>query len=281
MRTAGVRTLALLVGLAAVAAADAAAQSWRTVTMSRQKSGEDVLDVRVSYGAGRFAVSPAEEGLLYRMRLRYDEEKFEPRADFDGRSLRLGVTGLGRDINLGNGRAGEMELELPTDVPMDLEVRFGAGEAEFDLGGLSMTALQVETGASETRLDVSRPNPSSMDRADFQVGAAEFTARRLGNLNARRVEVSAGVGDVTLELTGAWPRDAEVRVDMGLGSLQLRFPEGLGVRLRKKSFLTALDAQGLVKRGDEYFSPDWETAERRITVEVQAAFGSIDVGWVR
>ena len=280
MRT-GLRTLALLGAVAAVAAADAAAQSWRTVTMSRQKSGEDVLDVRVSYGAGRFAVRPAEEGVLYRMRLRYDEEKFEPRADFDGRALRLGVAGLGRDINLGKGRAGEMELELPTGVPMDLELRFGAVEADFDLGGLSMTDLQVETGASETRLDVSRPNPSSMDRADFQVGAAEFTARRLGNLNARRVDVSAGVGDVTLELTGEWPRDAEVRVDMGLGSLQLRFPEGLGVRLRKKSFLTALDAQGLVKRGDEYFSPDWETAERRITVEVQAAFGSIDVGWVR
>ena len=113
------------------------------------------------------------------------------------------------------------------------------------------------------------------------MGAAQFTARRLGNLNARRIEVNAGVGDVTIDLTGDWKRDGDVVVKMGLGSLQLRFPEGVGVRLEEKTFLTSVDTEGLVKRGDAYYSLDWDKAQRKITVRVEAAFGSVDVRWAR
>jgi hypothetical protein len=68
---------------------------------------------------------------------------------------------------------------------------------------------------------------------------------------------------------------------MGLGRLELRIPEGLGIRLSKDSFLTSLDSEGLVKRGDSYYSVDWEEAEHQVTIELDAAFGSVDVVWVR
>lgn len=260
----------------------AAGQSWRTVTMSRQASGEDGLDVQVRYGAGRFRVGPAEEGLLYRMQLRYDEDAFAPVAEYEGRRLRLGVETIDRSIRIGRHRSGgEMELELARGVPMDLQMEFGAVRADLDLGGLSLTGLELSTGASESTVDVSRPNPLEMRTATFEVGAADFTARHLGNLNARNIDVDAGVGEVTLWLNGEWRQDASVSVNMGLGSLELRFPEGLGVRLTKESFLTSLDSEGMVKRGDAYYSLDWETAERKVTVDLDAAFGSIRVVWVR
>lgn len=277
----GGRTAVLALLVAAAAPAPLAAQSWRTVTMSRQAVDEDTLDVEVSYGAGRFTVRPATGGLLYRMQVRYDEDVFEPRAEYDGRRLRLGLEGSGRDVRIGRHEGGEMELELSRSVPMALELDFGAVRADIDLGGLSLTDLDVRTGASDSRIDVSEPNPIGMRRADFQVGAADFTARRLGNLNAREIEVSAGVGDLTLELTGEWRQDAEVRVKMGLGSVQLRVPEGLGIKLERETFLTSLDADGLVERGDAYYSLDWEQATRHVTIHVEAAFGSIDVVRVR
>ena len=146
---------------------------------------------------------------------------------------------------------------------------------------VALTTLSVRTGASETLLDVSRPNRATMERAELHVGAADFTARRLGNLNARRIEVNAGVGDLTIDLTGEWREDGVVQVKMGLGALELRLPEGVGVKLERETMLTSLDAQGLVKRGDAYYSVDWERADRRITVQIEAAFGSIDIRWVR
>lgn len=272
-------------GFAALSALDAraaSAQSWRTVTMSRQTSGEEALDVSVQYGAGHLQVRPAAEGILYRLHVRYDEEVFEPVAELEGRRLRLGIDGLGRDLRIGKDRAGgQAELELASDVPMALELELGALRADLDLGGLSMTELRLRTGASETRLDVSSPNRVPMGRGSFHVGAADFEARNLGNLGAEEIEVSAGVGAVTLEFTGAWRRDAEVSVDVRLGSLELRFPEGLGVMIEKNTFLTSFDPQGLVKRGDAFYSLDWEEAEHRVVVDVDAAFGGVDVVWIR
>jgi hypothetical protein len=274
----GILTLVALLALPL----GANAQSWRTVTMSRQVSGEDELRVSVSYGAGHFKVGAADEGVLYRMRLRYDEEVFEPKADYDGNRLSLGVENLGRSIRIGKNRSGgEMDLMLSREVPMDLDLEFGAVRADLDLGGLSLTGLSLSTGASESTIDISSPNPVPMRTATFEVGAADFTVRHLGNLNARRIEVDAGVGDIALWFNGSWDQNASVAIDMGLGALELRFPEGLGVRLNKDSFLTSLDSEGMVKRGGSYYSLDWEKAEQRVTIDLNAAFGSVRVVWVR
>ena len=250
--------------------------------MSRQLSGESGMQVRVRYGAGRLSIRPAEAGALYRMHLRYDEETFEPVARYDENRLELGIESIRNHIDWPRNRdSGEMDLSLARNVPMDLDLEFGAVRAVLDLGGLQMTGLEISTGASESRIEISEPNPIRMDVASFEAGAADFHVRDLGNLNADKITVDAGVGNIVLSFTGAWQGDADVSVDMGLGALELRFPEGLGVRLVKNTFLTSLDSEGLVKRGDSYYAVDWDEAERQVTVTVDAAFGSIDVVWVR
>jgi len=271
-------TLALLAGTPQMGTA----QSWRTVTMSRQLSGESDMQVRIRYGAGRLNINSTESGALYRMELRYDEDTFEPVATYDDDRLELGVKSIRNRINWPKSRdSGEMNLTLARNVPMDLDLEFGAVRAEVDLGGLQMTRLELTTGASESRIDISEPNLILMSRADFEVGAADFHVRSLGNLNAEIINVDAGVGNVVLDFRGQWQRDADVSVDLGLGALELRFPEGLGVQVIKNTFLTSLDSEGLIKRGDSFYSMDWEEAEYRVTVTVDAAFGSIDVVWIR
>lgn len=278
--TAAIVTAMLL--LAGSLPGEAEAQSWRTVTMSRQWAGEETLDVRVSYGMGQLRIRPAEDGLLYHMQLRYDEETFEPQAEYQGGRLELGVEGLGRNIRLGRDRdRGELDLHLARDVAMDLRLEFGAVRADIDLGGLTLTGLDLETGASETRIRISEPNPVPMARAELEVGAADFEARHLGNLNARRIDVSCGVGDVTLDFSGEWAQEATVDLEIGLGAATLRFPEGLGVRLEKSGFLLSVNAEGMVKRGDAYYSLDWDEADRRVRVFVDGALGSVGVEWVR
>ena len=93
--------------------------------------------------------------------------------------------------------------------------------------------------------------------------------------------MDAGVGDIDLDFTGEWRRDARISIDMGLGTLTLRFPKGLGVKLVKDTLLTPLDSEGLIKNGYAYYSLDYDEAECQVTVDVDAAFGSIHVVWVR
>jgi hypothetical protein len=273
---------ATLVLAALLAPAAARGQpSWRDVTSSRLVSGESALAVEVKYGAGELRLRPAASGTLYWLQLRYDEDAFEPVTEYQRGRLRLGLETTNRRVPVGDRSEGAMQLELARGLPMDLQLDFGAVRADLDLGGLSLTDLDLRTGASETQLSVSAPNPVRLRRAQMEVGAADFTARQLGNLNTANVSVSAGVGRVRLELTGDWRENATLEVKMGLGSLELVVPEGLGVRLVRETFLTSLDSEGLVKRGEAYYSPDWESAERRVTVDVNAAFGSIKVLWMR
>jgi hypothetical protein len=256
------------------------AQSMRTVTMSRALEDQDEVEVEVEYGAGIFSVRSVGEGLLYRMSLRYDEDRYEPVAEYSDHRLEVGIERVGRRFR-GDHEAGELELELARGVPMALDLQFGAVQADIDLGGLALIELDLSTGASESTIDVSEPNRAALEVARFEVGAADFELHNLGNLNAERIEFDAGVGSVVLGLEGDWRRDARLAINMGLGALELRVPDGLGIQLRKDSFLTALDSEGLVKRGDTFESLDWDEADRRVTIDLDAAFGSVEVVWVR
>jgi hypothetical protein len=247
--------------------------------MSRQVSGERDLEVKVRFGAGRLTIGPEDGSALYRMHLRYDEDSFEPVADYVENRLDLGLKGIGRSTPWRKQDQQEMELSLARGVPMNLELEFGAVRADLDLGGMRLKKLDLSTGASESRVEISEPNAMRMSTAGFKVGAADFRVGNMGNLNAERINVDAGVGRVVLDFGGDWQDDAAVSVEMGLGSLELRFPRGLGVQLVRNTFLTSLDSEGLVKRGNSYFSVDWEEAKHRVTVNVDAAFGSINVVW--
>ncbi len=267
---------------AAVAPSLLAGQSWRTVHTSHVIEDTDEVRVFVEYAAGRLKMRAADGGVLYRMKLRYDEEVFEPVSDLSGDRLRLGVESIGRGFRMSRrGQGGELDLEFARGIPIDMDLKFGAVQADIDLGGLALTDLDLSTGASQSRIDISEPNSMGMATARFEIGAAEFEARHLGNLNAERIEIDAGVGEITLWFDGRWQRDARVSIDMGLGALELRIPEGLGVRLEKDGFLVSLDSEGLVKRGDAYYSLDWEDADRRVRIDLDAAFGSVKVVWIR
>lgn len=274
-------TILGVLSVLALGTAPLGAQQMETLSVSRAASGERQLDVRVTFGAGELFVKPGSRGTLYAMDLRYDADSFEPINRFDGRRLELGLEGRRRGIDIDDDEAGRLELELAPGVPMDLRMEFGAGRGEIDLGGLALRDLDIETGASETRIDVSEPNRETLRRVELDVGAAEFTALRLGNLNPEEIVVNAGVGDITLDLTGSLDRDVEVDVDLGLGAIEIRVPEGVGVRVDKSSFLTSLDADDFVKRDGVYYSPEWQEASRRIDVSIDAAFGSIEIVRVR
>jgi hypothetical protein len=256
----------------------AAAQEWETLNASRRTAGEDLLRVYLEYGAGTLKLAPGTTGTLYRANVKYDARSFTPEVDYANGRLRFGVSGgTGRGRNM---RAGELNLQLSPDVPLELELRFGAAEAAIELGGLRVRRLDIQTGASTTLLNVSRNNAETCRLAELQVGAARFEAVGLGNLNAQRLRVKGGVGEVILDFTGEWSRDLDARVEMGLGALTLRMPRGLGVRINRGGILTSFDSEGLTKRGKSYYSENWNDAGRKLSLDLEAAFGSIKVVWV-
>lgn len=265
-----------------------AAQSWRTITSARQLHGEADARVNVQYGAGRFRLSPGASGELYRMELRYDEDKFIPLREYDiaTGTLNLGVRtreGQGVRVSLGDRRRDapvpSFDLELNPDMPLTLDMRLGAVEADVELGGLALRGVSYRTGASETHLRFSRPNPIACDELLMEAGAAEFHADDLANANCARVSFRGGVGEVTLGFGGAWRRSVTADVNVGIGSLHLQLPRDVGVAVRLNRFLASFDAAGFEKRGNMYYSPNFNSARYRLTLNVNASIGGVDVVW--
>jgi len=266
-------------------------QNSQTVTTSQKLEDTDEKRVSIEFSAGRLAIRPIDEGLLYRLKLRYNEDYFEPVTDLSGNRLHLGVERTRKgfrgifnwnSMHWRSGEGNEFDLELAREVPMDLHISFGAGSAELDLGGLTLTGLEFNTGASESRIKVSAPNREQISKAQFNVGAADFQLEQLGSLNAEDIEINAGVGSLELSLDGNWQRDALISINMGIGSLELHVPEDLGFQLRKNSFLTSLDGvRNLVKEGNAYYSLNWDEADRNVTVDIHGALGSVTVRLIR
>ena len=264
------------------------AQSWRTVTSARQLHGETDARVHVQYGAGRFRVSPGAADELYRMELRYDEDKFIPLREYDVATgtLNLGVRsreGQGIHVSLGDrrrdGPVPSLDLGLNPDIPLTLEMELGAVEADVELGGLALRRVSYRTGASETHLRFSRPNPVACDEMVMEAGAAEFHADDLANANCSRVSFRGGVGEVTLDFGGTWRRSLTADVNVGIGSLHLQLPRDVGVAVRLNRFLASFDAAGFEKRGNMYYTANYNSARYRLTLNVNTSIGGVDVTW--
>jgi hypothetical protein len=172
-----------------------------------------------------------------------------------------------------------MKLRLSPDIPLDLKLEFGAVEADLELGGLHVASLDIETGASDTSLRFSQPNRSTCESLEISMGAAAFEAEGLGNAGCRRLSAEGGVGDLTLDFSGEWKTDMTADITVALGSVTLVVPEDVGVRVEKNTFLADFTASRFEKRDGVHYSDNWESAERRLTIELQGAFGSFDIRW--
>jgi hypothetical protein len=283
-RTSRSRWAALALLAAALAGAGpASAQSWTTMKSARQLWDAKPVTVELEYGAGTLTVLPASKSMLYEMEMRYDKRYYAPITRFDSnqRRLELGIRSTEEGRNRMNAKEGSRaSIALSREVPLDLTLQFGAGDADIDLGGMRLRKLDLSTGASDTKLRFSAPNPISAQEVEIHSGAAELTVSGLGNVRAEHLSFEGGVGSTTLDFSGEWNRSATATVQMGVGSVTLRLPRDLGVRINRSSFLSSFDAPGLVKRDGSYFSSNWDSAAHQLTVDVNAAFGSIDIEWI-
>jgi Cell wall-active antibiotics response 4TMS YvqF len=273
-------TLALVLGTST-----AEAQTMRPFGTFRQMHGETRLGAKLEYGAGSLRIGPGQPTELYRMDLAYDEDRFVPLSDFDAAtgSVLLGLKAAG---NAGVRVVSRNQLQqvaaiaFSPRVDLALDLTLGAVEADVELGGLRVSALDLKTGASRSVVRFSQPNLTRCRRADFSAGAAELTVMALGNSRCDDIAFEGGIGKVTLDFSGAWTSSAQVQVTMAVGELTLRLPRKVGVRIAMDKFLSRFAPAGLVLRGNEFVSPNYDRSQRHLDLDLTTAIGGVNVEWV-
>jgi hypothetical protein len=256
---------------------------WRTVDLSRQLRDTLPQRIRVQYSAGKLDVRGTTDPLLYAMHLRYDESRAIPlhRYDAEQRSTVLGVESIGGALRTSSGddrhEAGELKLQVPARVPLDLDLELGGTQSLLELGGLSLRSVRLECGATDASLLFTTPNRTRMRELEIDVGAADFTAVNLGNANADQIRLRGGIGVVDLDFGGTWTQDMTVSTRLAVGKLMLRIPSDIGVRLEVQRVAAGFEHEGFTKRDDAWYSENYDRASRKLRLRAETYFGKIEI----
>jgi hypothetical protein len=246
---------------------------------SRQLHDTAAISARLDYAAGKLELTPGAGAELYHATVRYDADRTEPVARFDSASrvLALGVHVRGaRLANFGaRDDAGSMNAELTSRVPIDLSLELGAVDANLQLGGLRVRDLSLRGGAADVTAHFDQPNHERLGTMTLAVGAAQVKMLDLANSGVSRINAEVGAGTLTLDLGGALARDVDITATLAMGGLTLEVSPDDGIYVDERTLLGGFGKTGFVKRGDGWYSTNYDTAARHVRVHLHAFLGGM------
>jgi hypothetical protein len=252
-------------------------QKWEPLT------NEEALELEVDVPVGKIEIEAGSADRLYEYDLEYNENAFTPEIQFDRRGntavLRFRLSGEGKSVR----RVGKtrLNLRLNPNVPLVLRCRTGVGESHIDLGGMRIRELDLRNGVGETRVSMLSPNPITCDRANIENGVGALKMTGLGNLAFRQFAFQGGVGGSELDFSGDWRTEGDIRIDVGVGGVQLRVPRSVGAEVQaSKNFLSGVDLPQFDRRGDTYISYNMDRVSRVIRLRIQAGIGGVELKWI-
>ncbi|MFA5845178.1 MAG: toast rack family protein [Coriobacteriia bacterium] len=149
-----------------------------------------------------------------------------------------------------------------------------------DVGNLSVKQPSIRDaskwpfGESRNEWDVRLTDGLPLDLA-VELGAGDG-GLALGTLDLRRLEVNLGAGDVTIDLTGSPAHDLSADISGGIGSLTLRVPRDVGVRVTgREDGVGTYDAPGFTADGEAFVNDAY--GESEVTFDITLVRGVGDV----
>jgi hypothetical protein len=196
-----------------------------------QLQGARQASFRLNYGAGRLRLGAGASGDQFLTGTFSGNVEQKVRLDGDQLKVRLEMGPFPSFLFGGSGGA-EWEIRLNRDVPTSMRVETGATQSELDLSELHISDLKLSTGASKT--DLTLPARAGMTTVNIELGAA---------------------------------------------SLDIRVPEGVAARVRAEQGISAIevDTARFPFSNGIYESTDFSGAQNRVDLVIQAGVGRVVV----
>lgn len=133
-------------------------------------------------------------------------------------------------------RLAPLDLTLGTGQRFGLTLDAGLLETHADLGGLSLTSLEIKPGKGRQEIRFSAPNPEPMRAINIHAGKAHLEMRSLGNANFANLNVDCGEADCLFDFGGKLQRPAESKITIPQGSVEILVPAATAARVTVESF---------------------------------------------
>lgn len=187
------------------------------------------------------------------------------------------------ELNLG---AGKMEVSEGTeewvegvvfisDKKLNPEVSY---KLKRDVGHISIDQPDnkfgnITKGSLKNEWDIKLTDQIPMDLR-VNTGASE-TVLNLQGLQLSDLQVDAGVGDITIDLSGDWKGSFDVDLNMGVGSAKVLLPTDVGVKIVASKGIGETNFKGLISEGNGvYINEAYENADVIITITTDLGVGS-------
>lgn len=205
----------------------------RTERATIPLEGASEARIHIDHGAGRLRIGAgAQAGELlsgeFGGGLSQDVRRQGDRLNV---RLRLSAQVVPFSIPWGRGSL-DWEISLSPEVPLQLEIKTGASDSRLDLSRLRVTDLRLETGASST--DIVLPAEAGHTRADIKSGMASVT---------------------------------------------IRVPNGVAAHIHSQGGLSSTRVAQRFARleAGRYQSPDYQTATNKLELNIKQGMGSVEV----
>ncbi len=239
-------------------------------------SGAESAAVEVAFGSGELEVEAGVSDQLFSGHFRYNVERWAPEVTYEDGVLIVEQGSTKEDWGIPTGNIhNEWKLEFSPEIPLEMDFEIGAGDGELDFTGLQLSELDLNLGAGDFEVRFDEPNETEMSHLTLNTGASKLEVIGIGHAGPERVKVQGGIGDITLDFTGAWPHSADVQITAGVGSLTLRLPDDVGVRVETEGGLTNIEVSGLQRQGNTYVNDACGEAETELHIQVTTGVGNV------
>ena len=237
----------------------------KTAALAERLDGAASARVEIEFSVGRATLNALDAGSpnLFEAQLSYVGEYEFTVSGTAERVISLRQRGnFPRDIaaTVVHARDLHWDIALAKNLPLQLKLTGGVGEANIDLGQLQVDDVQITTGVGKVALALPvQDQPMALDmRGGVGMTEVKIPAGAYGNF-----DIKGGVGEVCVEVS----QDAAVRVEG---------KTGLGVINLPETFFQAAGS-GKIATSKAWQTADFADAERQISITFSGGVGQFNL----
>jgi predicted membrane protein len=219
------------------------------------KKNETLVNVQISFLGGELSVTGGASDLV-NATFEYSRSEWQPEIDYSVENkignLKIWMPEADKNFNSDEDDINEWDLKLHSNTLMDLSIKLGGGEGTYDLSKLKMNSLEIRLLGGELDIDL---HNSSLPKLNFKALA----------------------GEANVDLSGKWDNDLNADFVGGVGELNLKLPEKVGVRVHASGILGNIEAPGFIKENSNYTNDAYQKTKATLYIDIFGGIGNVNL----
>ena len=228
--------------------------------MSKTIEAKDIKKVNVdlSMDCGKFEIYGTDKVML-KGDFRYKTNQQKPVINYRENEEKEGALAIcmkwsrNEEKNIDNSDCKAFsKIAINNKVPMDMNIEFGAGKADFNLEGMPIKNIDIQSGAGQFNVNLS-------------------------NTSIEKIEMAAGVGQANIDLSGQRTNDLKGNFACGIGEITILLPSDVNIEVHTSGVLGSINAKGFNRnKRNLSFKPEKES-KVDIDLDIAGGIGEINL----